>query len=36
MRVFAVSDVHVDHDLNAKWIANVSTADYLDDVLAFM
>jgi Icc-related predicted phosphoesterase len=33
MRVFAVSDVHVDYAFNAKWIANVSTADYRDDVL---
>jgi len=33
MRVFAVSDLHVDYDFNTKWIANVSTADYVDDVL---
>jgi Icc-related predicted phosphoesterase len=33
MRVFAVSDIHVDYDANAKWIAGLSTTDYRDDVL---
>jgi len=33
MRVFALSDVHVDYDTNAKWIANLSAAEYQDDVL---
>jgi predicted phosphodiesterase len=33
MRVFALSDIHVDYEVNAQWIANVSTADYRDDVL---
>src|SRR5258708_5633329 len=33
MRVFAVSDVHIDYDVNAKWIANLSIAEYQDDVL---
>ena len=33
MRVFALSDVHIDYDANAQWIANVSLADYQDDVL---
>lgn len=33
MRVFALSDIHIDYDVNAKWIANLSTAEYQDDVL---
>jgi predicted phosphodiesterase len=33
MRVFAVSDIHVDYDVNARWIAGLSTIDYRDDVL---
>jgi predicted phosphodiesterase len=33
MRVFALSDVHIDYQVNAKWIANLSFEDYRDDVL---
>lgn len=33
MRVFALSDIHIDYQVNARWIANLSTADYQDDVL---
>jgi predicted phosphodiesterase len=33
MRVFALSDVHVDYDANARWVAALSGVDYLDDVL---
>ncbi len=33
MRVFALSDIHIDYDVNAKWIAGLSNADYQDDVL---
>jgi len=33
MRIFAVSDIHIDYDVNAKWVANLSAADYRDDVL---
>jgi predicted phosphodiesterase len=33
MRVFALSDIHIDYDENARWIANLSTAEYQDDVL---
>jgi predicted phosphodiesterase len=33
MRVFAVSDLHVDHDVNAKWVRELSSMDYVDDVL---
>ncbi|WP_316187405.1 MULTISPECIES: metallophosphoesterase [unclassified Bradyrhizobium] len=33
MRYFAVSDIHVDFDANADWVANLSSADYRDDVL---
>jgi predicted phosphodiesterase len=33
MRVFALSDIHIDYEVNAKWIENLSFADYQDDVL---
>src|SRR6185295_6126655 len=33
MRIFAVSDIHIDYDVNAKWIANLSMTEYQDDVL---
>jgi predicted phosphodiesterase len=33
MRVFAVSDVHVDYDVNARWVQELSSVDYRDDVL---
>jgi len=33
MRIFALSDVHVDYDVNAKWITCISATDYRDDVL---
>ena len=33
MRIFAVSDIHVDYDANATWISDLSVADYQDDVL---
>ena len=33
MRVFALSDIHVDFTENARWIANLSIAEYQDDVL---
>jgi len=33
MRVFALSDIHIDYDANAKWIDTLSIADYQDDVL---
>ncbi|HKO55149.1 MAG TPA: metallophosphoesterase [Thermoanaerobaculia bacterium] len=33
MRLFALSDIHVDYDANAKWVGGLSTADYQDDVL---
>lgn len=33
MRIFALSDIHIDYDVNAKWIANLSIAEYQDDVL---
>lgn len=33
MRIFAVSDIHIDYDVNAKWVSEMSVADYRDDVL---
>jgi predicted phosphodiesterase len=33
MRIFALSDIHVDYEVNANWIADMSTVDYRDDVL---
>jgi predicted phosphodiesterase len=33
MRVFAISDIHIDYYANSKWVANLSTTDYRDDVL---
>src|SRR6184192_1471948 len=33
MRVFALSDIHIDYDANARWIGALSTVDYRDDVL---
>lgn len=33
MRVFAVSDIHVDFDENARWLADLSSGEYRDDVL---
>jgi predicted phosphodiesterase len=33
MRVFALSDLHVDYDVNSRWLKDLSTADYRADVL---
>jgi predicted phosphodiesterase len=33
MRVFAVSDVHIDYEVNAAWVAGISAIEYRDDVL---
>jgi Icc-related predicted phosphoesterase len=33
MRVFALSDMHVDYDVNARWVQNLSRSDYRDDLL---
>ncbi len=33
MRVFAVSDIHIDFEANASWISGLSRDDYQDDVL---
>lgn len=32
-RVFAVSDIHVDFDVNVQWLRQLSRADYRDDIL---
>jgi predicted phosphodiesterase len=33
MRVFALSDIHVDYNVNAQWVAGLSATDYRNDVL---
>lgn len=33
MRVFALSDIHVDYDVNMRWVHNLSKADFRDDLL---
>lgn len=33
MRLFAISDLHIDYPDNAHWVEQVSDADYRDDVL---
>lgn len=33
MRVFAVSDIHVDFDVNARWVGALSQSDYQHDIL---
>lgn len=33
MRILALSDLHIDYEENAKWVANLSCAEYQDDVL---
>lgn len=33
MRVFAVSDIHVDYEVNMRWVRHLSRSDYRDDLL---
>lgn len=33
MRVFALSDIHIDYEENVKWVASLSRSEYQDDVL---
>ncbi len=33
MRVFAISDIHVDYEVNARWLADLSMSEYREDVL---
>jgi predicted phosphodiesterase len=33
MRIFALSDIHVDFEANARWLAGLSDADYRNDLL---
>lgn len=32
-RVFAISDIHVDYEVNARWVRALSSADFRDDLL---
>ncbi len=33
MRIFAISDLHVDHQLNQQWVQQLSETEYSNDVL---
>jgi predicted phosphodiesterase len=33
LRIFAVSDIHIDYGENKKWLFNISKSDYTDDIL---
>ncbi len=33
MRVFAISDIHIDYQENYKWLTNLSEYDYQDDII---
>ena len=33
MRVFALSDIHIDYEVNKQWIAQLSEKDFRDDLL---
>lgn len=35
MRIFAISDLHVDHVPNARWLLELSQQDYKSDILVF-
>jgi len=33
VRIFAVSDIHIDYDVNARWFADLSMSEYREDAL---
>jgi predicted phosphodiesterase len=33
VRIFAISDLHVDYEMNARWLADLSVTEYREDVL---
>jgi predicted phosphodiesterase len=33
MRVFALSDIHVDYDENGQWVRDLSPSEFVDDIL---
>lgn len=33
MKIYVVSDVHIDYEANRKWVSNLSSVDYLEDIL---
>lgn len=33
MRVFTLSDIHIEYMVNKQWVADLSAIDYRDDVL---
>jgi hypothetical protein len=35
MKVFALSDIHIDYSENRNWLLNLSSVDYRDDIIVF-
>lgn len=33
LRIFAVSDIHIDYEQNRRWLLNLSAVDYTEDIL---
>ena len=33
MRIFALSDIHIDYPTNLQWLQNLSGQDYVEDIL---
>ncbi len=33
MRVFALSDIHIDYHENEQWLSRLSSMDYQEDIL---
>lgn len=33
VRIFAISDIHVDYAVNLRWLVEISRTEYLDDIL---
>src|SRR5574342_1314032 len=33
MRVFVISDLHIDYQENRQWLSKLSSVDYLEDIL---
>ena len=33
MRIFTISDLHIDYSENQRWVEGISTFDYQEDIL---